>query len=314
LAFTKILELLYYLCSICNTKLNPGGGQSVKLNVFDQIEPFYQQVQPYLIQQEAKHNLLLRLCRRLLARPEHLGSEVYLAAVTATDQVTGAEQVVAVAIRTSPYPLVLSQVTQPEALKLIAEDLSARCNELPAAGGLVDEAKLFAQAWQAVTGQTYQLAEKRRIYQLQQVQAVPISSGYLRVANSTDRPLLRQWLEAFELEALGRVEGDLDQALENRLQQNSLYIWQDEVPTTFVGGNGTAPDFGWIAPVYTPPELRRRGYATSAVATVSQLLLERGCRCCFLFTDLQNPTSNRIYQKIGYQPICDWHEYRFSRC
>ncbi len=138
------------------------------------------------------------------------------------------------------------------------------------------------------------------------------------MAAAPDRSLLRQWLAAFELEALGEISSSLEQALDRRLQQNSLYLWQNETPVTMVGGNRSPADaafgpmFGWIAPVYTPPEQRCRGYATAATAAVSQHLLEQGCHCCFLLADLHNPTANHIYQKIGYQPICEWHEYEFS--
>jgi predicted GNAT family acetyltransferase len=64
--------------------------------------------------------------------------------------------------------------------------------------------------------------------------------------------------------------------------------------------------------VYTPPEYRRRGYASASVAALSQSLLNQGHQFCFLFTDLANPTANHIYQDIGYQPVGDWHQYSFS--
>jgi uncharacterized protein len=60
-----------------------------------------------------------------------------------------------------------------------------------------------------------------------------------------------------------------------------------------------------IAALYTPPEHRGRGYATALVATLSRGDMERGSAFCFLHTDLANPTSNRIYQRIGYRPVCD---------
>jgi predicted GNAT family acetyltransferase len=66
-----------------------------------------------------------------------------------------------------------------------------------------------------------------------------------------------------------------------------------------------------IGPVYTPPALRKRGYASALTAALSQELLDSGRKFCFLFTDLANPTSNRIYQQIGYQAVCDVDEYRF---
>ena len=64
--------------------------------------------------------------------------------------------------------------------------------------------------------------------------------------------------------------------------------------------------------MYTPPPARGRGYASALVAEASQLQLDAGRRFCFLFTDLANPTSNHIYQAIGYEPVRDVDEYRFG--
>ena len=77
------------------------------------------------------------------------------------------------------------------------------------------------------------------------------------------------------------------------------------------GFGGPTPSGIRIGPVYTPPRHRRRGYATTLVADQSAWLLERGYRVCFLYTDLANPTSNRIYEEIGYVSVGDSADYRF---
>ncbi|HNZ16613.1 MAG TPA: GNAT family N-acetyltransferase, partial [Anaerolineaceae bacterium] len=64
--------------------------------------------------------------------------------------------------------------------------------------------------------------------------------------------------------------------------------------------------------VYTPPAQRRRGYARALVAEVSKEMLSRGYELVNLFTNLSNPTSNKIYQEVGYKPVCDYHQYRFE--
>jgi hypothetical protein len=78
------------------------------------------------------------------------------------------------------------------------------------------------------------------------------------------------------------------------------------------GFRGATPNGIRINLVYTPPEYRRKGYATSCVAALSQTLLAEKRKNCFLFTDLSNPTSNHIYQTIGYQPVCDLNDYWFQ--
>jgi predicted GNAT family acetyltransferase len=68
---------------------------------------------------------------------------------------------------------------------------------------------------------------------------------------------------------------------------------------------GWSPHGARVGGVYTPPHLRRRGYATTCVAALSQYLLDSGRRYCFLYTDLSNPTSNAIYMRIGYHAVAD---------
>ena len=80
-----------------------------------------------------------------------------------------------------------------------------------------------------------------------------------------------------------------------------------------MGFGGPTPNGIRIGPVYTPPELRGRGYASALTAQVSQLQLDRGRRFCFLYTDLANPTSNAIYMRIGYERVCDSRELAFVR-
>jgi len=90
-----------------------------------------------------------------------------------------------------------------------------------------------------------------------------------------------------------------------------IFLWDDGRPVSVAARNRPTPHGISVGYVYTPPELRGRGYATSCVAALSQHLLDSGYEFCTLFTDLANPTSNDIYQQIGYRPICDYDEYVF---
>ena len=92
---------------------------------------------------------------------------------------------------------------------------------------------------------------------------------------------------------------------------SGLYLWDDGRPVSLAGYSGPTPHGIRVGPVYTPPAQRGNGYASACVAALSQLLLDGGRAHCFLFTDLGNPTSNHIYQAIGYWPVCDVDEYRF---
>jgi predicted GNAT family acetyltransferase len=46
-------------------------------------------------------------------------------------------------------------------------------------------------------------------------------------------------------------------------------------------------------------------------AAASRWALEAGAERVVLFTDLANPTTNRLYPRIGYRPVHDAVEVRF---
>lgn len=96
------------------------------------------------------------------------------------------------------------------------------------------------------------------------------------------------------------------------IQKKYVFFWVDEGEVVSITV-ATRPQIKGIcvSGVYTPPAFRRRGYARALVAEVSKELLSRGYEFTNLFTDLSNPTSNKIYQEVGYRPVCDYHQYEF---
>src|SRR5690606_14200297 len=143
----------------------------------------------------------------------------------------------------------------------------------------------------------------QRVYELRQVVHPAYSPGHLRLARAADLDLLAAWIDTFHDEVFaGRQTVRAREAAERMLQQQDLYLWDDGRPVSMA--NRTRPTRRGITVhlVYTPPDLRGRGYDTSCVAALSQRLLDEGRRFCTFFTDLANPTSNAIYQRIGYRP------------
>lgn len=277
----------------------------MQLHRFDDIKEFCDRTGAYLLQYEAEHNLLLGISHTLLHHPDRYPNLPYLAIV----EIKG--QIVAVAIRTPPHKLILSKTVEPAALDLIANNLYNHQETLPGVSALVAEAQTFVKAWQTLAGQSHQLTMQMRIHQLTEVQPVATAKGFLRLATQDDRPMLLEWFQDFVDEAIPSFEEDAERLVEGSLNRQSVYLWEDGVPVSLACGSKSLPSAARIGFVYTSPEYRRKGYATACVAALSQQLLERGCQSCFLFTDLANPTSNSIYQTIGYRPICDWHDYSF---
>ena len=270
---------------------------------------FLERAGVFLVADEACHNLLLGVPASLAARIITPTPPPYFAVVVETGEV------VAAAMMTPPHRLVVSRTRPPQALELLAADLLAAGIMPPGVHGAVPVSEQFAEAWRAATGQGYEQILAHRIYQLERVRQVPAPPGRLRRATAADRPVLIQWNRAFLVEAFGAQApaADVEQLVDRRLEEplEGLYLWDDAGPRSLAGYTGPTPHGIRVGPVYTPPEHRNRGYASGCVAALSEMLLDRGYQFCFLYTDLANPTSNRIYQRIGYEPVCDVIEYRF---
>jgi predicted GNAT family acetyltransferase len=268
---------------------------------------FRARTEPFLMVDEARHNLLLGLITTLIERPE-VYAEFHLWVVQDRGEVA------AVAIRTPPFNLAVSRSSD-GAIAVLAGKLHDDGVRLPGVTGAVPEVDLFAEAWAARTGDTARLAMASRIYRLTSVKPVDGVSGHMRDATREDRDLLVDWIRAFGNEALPNADPtDPERVVDLRLQGGGagLVLWDDGEPVCLAGSGGPTPNGIRIGPVYTPPALRRRGYASALVAALSQRLLDEGRTFCFLYTDLSNPTSNRIYADVGYEPVCDSANYRFE--
>lgn len=270
----------------------------------------------FLARREAEHNLMFGICSAL-----RLSSEAFGEHAPRFLTVTDAGRVVAAGLQTPPHNLVVSQVDAPGAIDVLVDVLADALRDDPPPGVLVPKqvAGPLLARWADRTGEPAHLEVAERIFRLERV--VPPrrpATGSWRLATTGDRELVADWVVAFSAEAMPEQPAIDDPnavadrwiARVNRL----LYLWEDGGRVvSLVGAGGETPNGIRIGPVYTPPNARGRGYATSLTAAASGDQLERGRRFCFLFTDLANPTSNAIYQSIGYEAVCDMDQYRFDR-
>lgn len=270
---------------------------------------FLRTAQALLERHEAANNLMLGLALRLAQSPAPAENPPYLA--TAPDD----QGIALAALMTPPYNLVVysDRDAYGATPTLLLQDIFRR--GLPTAGvlGSVALARAFAEAWPAVSGRSVRPGMHQRIYELRRVAHPRYSPGHLRLAEQADADLVMRWAVAFNSGiGLPGTPDEVAQAAKRRLDSRDLYLWDDGRPVSMAAQNRPTRHGITVSYVYTPPELRRRGYATSCVAALSQRLLDSGYEFCTLFTDLANPTSNAIYQQIGYQPLCDYDEYVFE--
>jgi predicted GNAT family acetyltransferase len=116
----------------------------------------------------------------------------------------------------------------------------------------------------------------------------------------------------FVLEATHGNLAEAERSVDMRMASGGLRIWEDGGPVSFLAVTPAINRIVRIGPVYTPPAHRRRGYAGTAVAAASRDALATGADRCMLFTDVENPTSNKIYAEVGYERFGDWEEHAFD--
>jgi len=173
-------------------------------------------------------------------------------------------------------------------------------------------AECFANAYTSRKGMKFEIKTDQRIYELTEV-AHPPHMGKIRLMEEKDMSFYPYWINAMHAEfaAYGATTMEIPtaEAAEGalyRIVKKSIYCLEvDGVPVSLAGLSREMQNVIGVGPVYTPPYLRGKGYASSCTAQVSQLALDRGFEKCVLYTDLANPTSNSIYQRMGYRAIAD---------
>jgi len=280
-------------------------------HTYQEPAEYLKKAQPFLEADEVANNLILGVTMRLSQHPEWTVSPPYLGVVEQAGEV-----VLAAAI-TPPYNLLLAGSPEPPAAAIDALIQNLREGEWPFPGVNAEKrlAETFARRWCEATGAAFEAKMRLRAYELRVVIPPPLPpAGDLRLAAEADLETVAAWRAAFQRESLHEDPPENARELALRfIQAGTTYLWEDERPVSMAVVTRPTPHGISIGGVYTPPDLRGRGYASACVAAVSQRQLDAGRAFCTLFTDLDYPTSNSIYQKIGYRRVCDFAELAFRR-
>ena len=225
--------------------------------------------------------------------------------------------VVGLAMRAAPFPpYALFVLPMPEeAARRIARALHARGEHVGGVNGVRPAVEVLAAESARLQGGAAAVEEHTRLFELGTLRSPTAVPGRLRAANAGDLELAATWFSAFEADAAAQAgrPAPVDEGLrfevddvEARIAEGRVWLWEDEYGEVVHLTGAQPPTLGVtrIGPVYTPPRHRGRGFASAGVAGVASGFVAGGVRVC-LFTDQANPTSNRIYQALGFEPVVD---------
>ncbi len=232
------------------------------------------------------------------------------------------EKVVGAAMRTAKFgthPAFLLPMSD-EAATLLARNLVERDEPMTAANGALPAVQVFCEEMAAHVGGEVRVGQHTRLFELGELVEPPPVEGRLRPAVVDEEPLITAWFDAFMVDAdeqAGRTPGETPhetpgpEDMRRRIEGGRVFVWEDGSGQAVNVTAASQPSYGVsrIGPVYTGREHRGRGYASAAVAQTSRLLRDSGERPC-LFTDQANPTSNKIYEAIGYRRVVDMANLR----
>lgn len=226
-------------------------------------------------------------------------------------------ELIGVALRTPPWPVITSGLpTDPALLDVFLTRWLEFDPELPGVSGPRENSTALAEVWTRRTGGTTKVTLATRLFRLGELTS-PTAGGQARAATRDDFDLLVKWREDFEVEAIGFSRDPAEgPAAIGRMFDNgdSIVLWEDRGdPVSWAAASAPIAGMSRVGPVYTPPEHRTRGYGAAVTAAASQRAWDAGAEDVILFADIANPTSNSIYQKIGYRPLYDSSELEFVR-
>jgi hypothetical protein len=281
----------------------------MRLRTFTAAAVFLDAVGPTLLAREAENSLLLGIALRLADGHSYGAETPFLACVEEDDG-----RFPVIALRTPPHNLALcADEGRLDALALVADCLVDAGAAVPGVHGRVDVADAFAALWQEEVGVVPSIGMEQRLYRLTEVVRPKDVCGGARWGTREEVSLLTAWADAFIDEAVPNdPKPDVRAMIERAIEGQALLVWDNSGAVSMCARSRPTPHGASINLVYTPPALRGRGYASACVAELSARILDSGKGFCTLFTDLANPTSNAIYQRIGYRPLVDFREIRFS--
>ncbi|MEE9376553.1 MAG: GNAT family N-acetyltransferase [Candidatus Lokiarchaeia archaeon] len=287
----------------------------MKAQLYEDIYEFYDLSFPFLLKREVENGLLLSILNYLKKNIHRYGKEMPLLLALLED-----DEIKLITLMTPPHNLIISYTDDMTSIEILIEELLKQKKELPGVLSFKEAANKFAKLWCEKKSLKFQVLRNERIYKLEDVSKDTLGTYKFTAATKIYQSLVLKWANEMLTEALVEISEEVLERSRNNIKKeleegnSRIYLlFDNNEPVSMARKSGKTLNGAGINLVYTPPPLRRKGYATECVAKLSKFILEEGNDYCFLFTDLSNPISNSIYQKIGYQAVIDVDEIKFIK-
>ncbi|WP_339251155.1 GNAT family N-acetyltransferase [Sporosarcina sp. FSL W8-0480] len=269
---------------------------------FDDAKRFAVVAEPVVEKQEDVFSLFYGVLQAIKAGKY---DNPFMAAIMEGDEVLALLQM------TPPHPVNLVIVDESkidEVIDFIIQELNETAVTVTSVISLKQWATAFAEKWTAYTGEQQKLLMDQGLYRLDQVdETIEMSPGSWRYASMDDHSLVVSWYSKFEDDAnLNRTPIErVNDIVKQFIESQEVFLWENEGKVVSMMKKSRPTRNGvTVSLVFTPKEERRKGYARTMVACGSMELLKE-YNFCVLYTDMMNPTSNKIYKEIGYKHIAD---------
>lgn len=274
----------------------------MKFQRYDNAKDFAKVANPFLEKNEDKFSLFLGV---LQAIKDGKYEDPYMATIEEDGELLALFQM------TPPHPfniICVNENRMEECIELSINELIQQSISINSIISVKEWAYAFAQKWQEKTGQSFSVLMDQGLYRLDKIdESLEKSPGSWRYATHGDAPLIEKWYSQFEKDTglLNTAPEEIKKRVKLMLDAKEAFLWENEgqIVSMMKKSRPTANGVT-VSLVFTPKEERKKGYARTMVAAGSKELLKE-FQFCVLYTDMLNPTSNKIYQEIGYKKLID---------
>ncbi len=267
---------------------------------------FLSQVSSLLLKNESRNNLVLGLAGAAARNSDPRITEAHFWELTKNEMPEGC------GIKTSPDRGLLVSVMPEESAREFAKRLVDADFRFPEMVGPRDVVEAMVEEFEKLRGDRFRVAMEQGIYEAKHIIAPSGVEGALSSCHHDEFATAYEFIlgflrDCFPGEAKSKQSEEAKKLAELRVENKSLYFWRlANGKAVAMGAEAReSPHGSTISYIYTPSSERGKGYGAAVTAAISQLMLDRGKSLCNLFTNLANPTSNSIYQKVGYRRIGD---------